>query len=172
MKKVLIFIGIIIVVLFGSDKIYKIYSSNYINSHESVVLINNFLANEDVDTFFGIKKGTYNPQLHRVIFSLRKKDANILETWLNLPTKSKYECQNGDEFKCDVKYSDVQPFGFYNYEIGNIYIVARIILNNLSGNKELNQNETISEMQIDSKYEYGKINILDVNKNGIISHCK
>lgn len=172
MKKVLLFIGVIIIVLFASDTIYKTYSRNYVNSHESVVLINNFLANEEVDTFFGLKKGTYNPQLHRIIFSLRKKDATILDTWLHLPTKSKYECDIGNEFKCDVKYSDVRPFGFYNYEIGNIYIVARIILYNQSGNKELNQNETISEMQIDAKYQYGRINILDVNKNGITSHCK
>ena len=172
MKKVLIFIGIVLIILFASNKIYKIYSNNYINAHESIVLVNNYLANEEVDTFFGLKNGTYNPQQHRIIFSLKKKEANLLDTWLNLPSRSKYECENGSPYDCNVDYKEVQHYGFYNYEIGNVYIVARIILYTANAAKDLNQEEVISEMQIDTKYDYGKINILDITKNGITSRCK
>jgi len=167
MKKIFIFFGVVILLIFASDKIYKIYSSNYINDHESIILINNHLSEKDVDAFFNLSAGTYDSKKHRIIYSLLKKDVNLLDAYINLPVK-----YSNDQFNCDIVYSEAKPYGFYDYEIGSSSVIARVISADANANRLLNSEQVISEKQLGARYRFGKINVLDVNKSGIIEHCK
>lgn len=174
MKKIFIFLIVAVILVFLSDKIYKIYSRNFINSHESIILINDKLSDNDIDGFFKLSEGTYDSKKHIVVYSLlkRDKDAYLLETYLNLPVKYGSRFAGKDQFDCDPEYLEVQPYGFYNYEIGNTTIIARLISIDASPIKRLSGEQTISEKALRAGFVFGEINILDVGKNGVTSHCR
>jgi len=170
MKKAFLIIVVIVILIFCSDKIYQFYSSNYVNDHESIILINDGFSGKDVDAFFNLDAGTFDPQKHRIIYSLVKKDAYLLDMYINLPTK--YKNGYGQPFQCGVDYQEVQPYGFYDYEIGNANIIARIILKDANPIKRLKPEEIISEKQLGARFQFGAITILDVDQNGVRDHCK
>ena len=172
MKKVLIIFIAIVSLVFLSDKIYQIYSSTNINSHESVVLINNQLTEYEIDSFFNLKEGTYNSKEHKIVFSIIKKDGYLLDKYISLPVKYKTKLPNKNSFDCNSEYEKVRVYRFYDYEINNRNIVARIIIKKASAIKQLNSKQIISEKQLRGNYEFGKLNILDITKDGLTKHCK
>jgi hypothetical protein len=172
MKKILISIVVIVLLVVLSDKIYKFYSRSNVNSHESIILINNQLAENEIDSFFNIEEGTYKPNEHKLVFSLVKKDKNLLDFYKNLPVKHKAKFSSNTEFDCDSEYENVRHYGFYDYEISNRIIIARIITKKASNRSQLNSKEIVSKKQLRGNYSFGKINIFDVNKNGLKKHCR
>jgi len=172
MKKILLFLIVVVALVFVSDKVYKWYSKNNINAHESIVLINDHFSENEVDAFFNLTKGTYDPNKYQVIYSLIKKDAYLLETYINLPTKYNNGSANNNQFNCDVEYLAIRQYGFYQSEIGNTNIIARIILKGENPIKQLHTDQIIAEKQLGATYSFGKINILDIGKNGVANHCK
>lgn len=171
LKRIIIGIISIIALLYLADMIWKAYSRSNVNSHEAIVLINNHLTSDDIDFFFNLEKGTFNPTEHMIIFSLRTKDGHVLDYYKNLPVRNKYSSYNNIEFDCDVEYESVRGYGFYNYQIGNENIIARIIEKNATVERRLNQNQIITEKHLGIIYQFGKINVLDINKNGITQRC-
>lgn len=172
MKKFFIFLVVVVILIFLSNKIYQYYSRNYINSHEAIVLINDFFSEKEVDAFFNLKKGTYDSTKHMIVYSLIKRDAYLLDTYINLPVKYKNGGFDNGQFNCNLDYLEIKPFGFYNYEIGNSNIIARIIAKDASVIKQLNEKQLIAEKQLGASYKYGKVTVLDVDKNGVNYQCK
>lgn len=169
-KKIIIGIISAVALLYLTDFIWKAYSASHVNSHEAIILINNQLTPEDIDSFFDIEKGTFNPMEHMIIFSLEKKNGSQLDSYINLPIRNKYNSYNNIEF--DVDYESVSGYGFYNYQIGNKDIIARIIEKNSDVVGRLQQNKIIAKKYLDANYQFGKINVLDINSNGFSKHCK
>ncbi|WP_179021924.1 hypothetical protein [Winogradskyella forsetii] len=168
MKKLLIAIIVIVILVFLSDKIYKVYSRSNVNSHESILLLNNQLSENEIDLFFNLEQGTYDSNEHKIVFSLLKKDGYLLDNYINLPVR----IQSSTEFDCNLEYDKARPYGFYDYEIMSKNIIARIITKNASAIKQLNSKEIISEKRLGGNYGFGKLNILDINKNGLSKHCE
>lgn len=171
LRRIIIGIITIIALLYLVDMIWKAYSRSNVNSHEAVVLINNHLTSDDIDFFFNLEKDTFNPSEHMIVFSLRKKDGWALDYYKNLPVRNKYSSYNNIEFDCDVEYESVRGYGFYNYQIGNENIIARIIDRKADVKRNLNRDQIITEKYLGIIYQFGKINILDINKNGITKRC-
>lgn len=171
LRRIIIGIITIIALLYLADMIWKAYSRSNVNSHEAVVLINNHLTSDDIDFFFNLEKGTFNPSEHMIVFSLLKKEQYALSHYTNLPVRNKYSSYNNIEFDCDVEYESVRGYGFYNYELGNYNIIARIIDRNADVRRNLSRDQIITEKYLGIIYQFGKINILDINKNGITKRC-
>jgi hypothetical protein len=171
MKKIFLGILIVVALVFLSDRIYKFYSRSNVNSHETIILINNQLQSNEVDTFFSLEEGTFNPAEHKVVFSLIKKDGDLLDNYINLPFKQNNGQTSNVGFECNIDYEKVRPYNLYDYEIGNRNIIARIIGKNTSAIKKLNSNKVVAQKNLGGNYQFGKLNILDVNKNGIQKHC-
>lgn len=169
MKKAIIAIIIIIVLIFSADKIYQIYSLNYVNGHESVVLINNQLSENEVDRFFNLKKGTFETKKHLIVFSLERKEHNILDKYINLPTKMRSGIY--PQYECSIEYEQIRTYGFYDYEIGNGQIIARLISNDASSIKDLNSNQTVAERRLDLNFKFGEVNIFNIDLEITTLHC-
>ena len=155
MKKILLGILIVVALVFFSDKIYKAYSRNNINAHEAIILINNQLQSNKVDVFFGLEEGTFNPAEHKVVFSLLKKDGYLLDNYINLPSQQNFGKTNTVDFECTIDYEKVRPYNFYDYEIGNKNIIARIIGKNTSTIKKLNSDHIIAQKNLGRNYQFG-----------------
>jgi len=171
MKKIILFLIVVVALIFIADKIYKIYSRHNVNAHEAVILINDCLMKEDVDAFFGLDTGTYDASRHKIVYSLTKKEAYVLDAYIDLPVKYKYAL-NSDEFTCNIDYAEIEHYGFYNYELGNSNIIARIIVKDASAIRRLGAEQIISQKFLDAQYEYGKINVLSIGKIGVRNACK
>lgn len=172
MKSISVVIVLIVVLLFVSDKIYQYYSRHFINAHESIVLINNGLSHTDIDTFFNLKKGTFNTEKYKVVFSLERKNASKLAYYINLPTKNSSDILDSKEFDCQMEYKLLRHFGFYDYELGNINIIARVITKESNPIKQLNSKNILSKKYLDLTFNYGSIHVFDINLNHIVNHCQ
>lgn len=171
MKKILLVLLSVILLVFIADRIYQYYSRNFVNSHESIVLINNVLNDTDVDAFFKLKKGTYNPNKHKVVFSLEREDGYQLEHYINLPVKKITGVLNAKMFDCSMKYQSLRSYGFYDYELGNRNIIARVLTKESNPVKLLNANKTISKKYLRVNFKFGRINVFDVGVNMVVNHC-
>lgn len=141
------------------------------NSHESIILINNRLLLDEIDSFFNLEKGTFNPTEHQIVFSLFKRDGYSLEYYINLPVKNNNGQLGSTEFECNIKYESVRPYRFYDYQVKNRNIVVRVIEKNTNVIRQLNSNQIIAQKYFPGVYQFGKINIFNVNKSGITRHC-
>lgn len=171
MKKVLLFILLAVALLFISDRIYQYYSGSHVNSHEAIILINNLLDDADVDSFFGLRSGTYDAQKHKVVFSLVKKEGSVLGYYINLPAKKVSYLTDAGGFNCDNEYPTVSHYRFYDYEVGDKTIIARVIRKTSSSAMQQFANEIIAKRDIHMNYQFGQINVIDVGLNGIEDHC-
>ena len=171
MKKVLLFIVIAVALLFLSDKIYKMYSRNNVNSHETIVLFNNWLDDTEVDTFFGLEQGTYDPATHKMVLNLPKKDGYLLEYYKVIPAKKVGSTGQG-VFECDSPYGQINHYGFYNYEVGNRNVIARIIPKEASSQKQLVGDEVVAQKYLNANYQFGTINVFDIYVDGVSKRCQ
>ncbi len=172
MKKIIIILITIIALIYVSDKVYQTYSRNYVNAHESIILINNQLLENEIDDFFNLNKGTYDPEKHKIIYSLVRKDGYLLDAYINLPVKNKTRISNSNGFDCDIEYQQIRAYRFYKNEITNLNIIARLVSINVDVIKSLDSKQSIAKKHLRAKYDFGKINILDINKNGFTNHCQ
>jgi hypothetical protein len=170
MKKLFLFTLVIVALVFISNKTYQHYSRNYVNSHESIVLINNLLHGKEVDSFFSLDEGTYNSEKHKVVFSLVKKEGYLLNYYINLPAK-KTSNLNPGEFDCDDEYNTMRHYRFYDYEVGNRNVIARVINGEANNRKQLKPVQTVAKKHLSVNYKFGSINVFDVKANGISNHC-
>lgn len=173
LKVIIIGIISILAILYLADLMWKTYSGGNTNSHEAIVLINNHLASDDIDFFFNLEEGTFNPMEHKIVFSLRKEGGQQSDYYINLPVSNMHNSYNNIEFDCNVEYESVSGYRFYNYEVKNQNLIARVMEKNANVNLEasLNQNKIIAEKTLGIIYQYGKINVLEINKNGISQRC-
>lgn len=171
MKKILLVIISIIILVFIADEIYQYYSRNFVNSHEAVVLINNSLSDTDVDAFFKLEQGTFNPKKHKVVFSLERKDGYMLGYYINLPVRKILSKLNISMFNCNMNYQSLRPYGFYDYELGNRTIIARVISKESNPVKLLNSDKTISKKYLHVNFNFGGVNVFDVGINKVVNHC-
>jgi hypothetical protein len=143
-----------------------------VNSHESIILINNQLALDEIDAFFGLEEGTFNPAEHKLIFSVPRKEGYMLEYYINLPVNNMHGQYSTTAFACDIDYESVRHFGFYDYQVGLKNIIIRIIEKNTNSTQQLNRPQVIAYKYLSGNYKFGEINILDISKNGISKPCK
>jgi uncharacterized protein YxeA len=160
MKKVLVIILIIFTLILTADRIYKHYSRSNVNSHEAIVLVNHNVDPSKADSFFNLEPGTFNQKNHRIKYGLLRKDASVLDKYINIPMS-----MNGS-YNCEVNYQDIRGYNFYDYEVDNVNLLVRLV-------DKQNERKSITEKYLKMRFEYGKINIVSVGEANItISKCE
>lgn len=169
MKKIIIFIIAILVLLFLSDKVYKIYRQNYLLNSDAVVNVYFTVPEEDIDAYFNLEESTFNKDEHLVLCSLKKRDAYLLDYYHNLPIYSNLIAVDYNE-----SFSLEKHLRFNKKDIGNYStLIARLINKKFTNSYSANLSKSIVGQKFEKiNINFGKINHIVVDRNGTSPYCK
>lgn len=168
MKKVIAVIIIIATCLLFVVKIFSSYNRNHIMSNQAVFQIYMSMNNEEIDTYFGLEKGTYDNQTQTIICKLPvttkgfKPDVTLVKFGLDaINCKQEY---SPEDF---VKYENAELYG----HDGTLYILKRSSVSPLMFEERMMRNLIIASKTINVDYKKGKINNIVIEGDKVYDFC-
>lgn len=158
--------------LYTSSRVFQFYHSNYLLDNEAVVNIYPNLPNDEMDEYFGIPKGTFNSQNHFIVYSFGKSDGYLLDYYYNLPV---YNYNNLKNLDCNETFSKEKHNRFEKNEIIDNAMLYVRMLNKKNSNNFYTDNlskSIVAVKIVNINFQYGKINNIIIDKNGVSEHCR
>ncbi|UOX33291.1 hypothetical protein LXD69_14755 [Flavobacterium sediminilitoris] len=167
MKKFFYFVLILIALLYISVKVFQNYKENNLLKNEAVVNIYFNLPEEEIDSYFGLEKGTFDKTKHTILCSFQKQNNYLLDYYYNL------SIYNGtDLINCDEKFSIEKHRRFKKYDINSSTMIVRLVNIRSSNNYSANiSNSIIAKKEEYINIGFGKINNIILDKNGASHYC-
>ncbi len=165
MNKFLIGLVIVIVGIWAAIRIFGYYNSRNILSNQAVFRVYTDLEQDEIDTFFHIEKGTFDPQRHAIVCRLPVNTSGFKSSYLVLPFNKTVHC--GETFNKDihVKYD--------NAELNNTGLVLYIVNKNMPivALDSPAKNTVVASRGFSYEYKKGRINHIMISRQNVYNYC-
>jgi hypothetical protein len=168
MKKPITFVIVTVVAIYLISRIFSYYNSTHILSNQAVFNIYLDLNENDIDSFFGLKKGTFNKKKHTIICQLPVYG----NTFKSIPVSfniNNIDCSREFNNEIDTKY-DNSELGGNDFKL--------VIVKGWGGpialfdaNLPIFENSIVSYKDITTNYTRGKINNIVISTNRVYDYC-
>ncbi|MNU89112.1 hypothetical protein D3C71_789430 [compost metagenome] len=166
MKKFLIGVLIVIVSIWVIIRIFGYYNSRNIMSNQVVFKVYTDLKEDEIDTFFHIEKGTFDPEKHRIICRLPVTTSGFKPSYQIVQFNQSVNCK--EEFNPDihVKYD--------NSELNNTGVVLYLINKNMQVitlDSPAANSTIIASQGFSYEYKKGRINHILISRQNVYNYC-
>lgn len=172
MKKFLIGIVIAAIVLWGVLQIFNYYNANNIMSNQTVFKIYMNVPETDMDEYFGLEKGTYDPENHLIVCKYPVQAA---------PFKQHEQVVDFeiDQIDCNEKYIKGEYIKYDETELNDNRNATLLIINkNISIPLEMIDNQVegenssiVASREVYLDYQMGMINHIVLSKDRTYDYC-
>lgn len=166
MKKFLIGLLIVIAAVWISIRIFGYYNSRNILSNQAVFKVYTDLKTNEIDTFFQVEKGTFDPQKHTIICRLPVSTTGFKPSYQTLQFDQSVNCK--EEFNKDVHIK------YDNAELNNTGIVLYLVNKNMpiiSLDTPGSNSAIIASQGFSYEYKKGRINHVMISRQNAYNYC-
>ncbi len=170
MKKLVKFIIIAAAGIYLAFQIFKYYNSTHILGNQAVFNIYLDTTKNNIDSFFGLKKGTFD----------KKKDVLICQLPVNVGG-FKAKCAivnfNINGVDCNRTYDNMVDTKYDNSELNGYYFKFLIIKNSgfsatlFDADSPMTWNSIIASKVITTNYRRGKIDNIVISGDSVYDYC-
>lgn len=127
------------------------------------------MSNNDIEEYFGLEKGTYDPTTQILVCELPVNTTGFKPSKVDVD----FELTN---INCDKKYSEGKHIKYDNTELNDnntkLYILKKTSIPTQMFNENLGEKSIIISKSVQIKYKTGKINNIIISKDGIYDYCE
>lgn len=167
MKKFLIGLLIVILSIWGIIRIFGYYNSRNILSNQAVFKVYTDLKENEIDTFFQVEKGTFDPQKHLIVCRLPVTTTGFKPSYLALQLNKTVNCKEAFNKDIHVKYD--------NSELNNTGIVLYLVNKNMPlvalDSPGAAGSTVIASQGFSYEYKKGKINHIMISRQNVYNYC-
>jgi len=169
MKKVLITLALIIVVAFIGIQVFSVYNANNIMSNQAVFKVYTSLDKSDIDDYFDLEAGTFNPQEHYLLCKLPvevqgMKSGNATVNF----NAGNIDCNEVYDERRHIKYDDTElRDGVFTLMIVKSGTPAVLV----NPEDMLGSRGIIASKQFQLNYSRGKINHILISEDRNSNYC-
>lgn len=169
MKKVLIGVVVLAAVFFVVLQIFTWYNANNLMSNQTVFKIYMDVKDEEMDEYFGVKKGTYDKNNHMIVCNLPVQPA---------PFKQYQQVVDFDlsGIDCDEKYTKGDYIKYDEAELNDDQNATLFIINKNNSqpigmiDNQLNSG-IVASRQVHLDYQMATINHIVLAKDKVYEYC-
>lgn len=172
MKKFLIGIVIAAVALWGVLQIFNYYNANNIMSNQTVFKIYMNVPEADMDEYFGLEKGTYDPENHLIVCKYPVQAA---------PFKQQEQVVDFeiDKINCNEKYKKGDYIKYDETELNDDGNATLLIINKnssrpigmIDNQTEGENGNIVASREVYLNYQMGVINHIVLSKDRTYDYC-
>ncbi|KOS07238.1 hypothetical protein AM493_15235 [Flavobacterium akiainvivens] len=169
MKRVLIVIGTIIGILFIAFQAFSAYNASNIMSNQAVFQVYTTIPDEDIDAYFGLQPGTFNPQRQTLACMLPVKtgDFKVGTVPVNINLGG-IDCKQEYDKQIHLKYDNTE----LRSNVFRIMIVQKSMPLVLVERSGIGAGGTVAYKDIPVNFSRGKINNIVFTPEKAYNYCQ